>query len=299
MKNLISCKDINPDILFEILGKSNKDQVYLDSRKVLGLIFLNESTRTSNSLKSAIIKLGGGWLGLEGVKGSYLASKLDTIQNSIRSLSNYCDLLAVRGEVEEKRLVNISTPIINAGNDLITTPLWGIWLASLLRNLFGSKELKIGVYGMCKYSSPIKSYYNVCSLLGYSFFEDSIVDEVSTSDEIVNQIIKNGSPFIKDQIENFIGEIDLLIIADCYPEKDCNSDILKKFIDNHLPINNNIINKLKKESKIFVVEPYNFNNVIRSTINDEVLKDNRIINDQFNKQSVISTIGIIRYLLSI
>jgi aspartate carbamoyltransferase catalytic subunit len=291
---LISSHDVNKEIVLKIFNAIDN---YSESKPVLGFLFLNESTRTSASLKSAIIKMGGGWLGIEGIKGSYLANSMDSINNSIKSLSNYCDIIALRGDIDETTFLKSSVPIINCGSDFVITPIWGIWLSYLIKNIFGDKKLNIGIYGLAGFSSPIKSYYSVLSLFGHSFFEDSIIPDTSSSDEIIKQIIQNKSSFQKSYINDFIDMIDLLVISDCNPEQNISKQVYTKFFDSFRPVDARIFEKLSADAKVFVVEPYKFLDGKKSTIEEEQVSNHRIINDNFNKLSVEANIGIINYLL--
>jgi len=297
MRNLISLSDINQSSLNEIFDKTLITKVNIH-KIVLGLIFLNESTRTSSSLKAAIIRMGGGTIGFEGIQGSYLAKKIDSIENTIKSLSTYCDIIALRGDIDETTFLKSSVPIINCGSDFVITPIWVIWLSYLLKRDFENKKLNIGIYGLAGYSSPIKSYYSVLSFFGHSFFEDSIIPEASSSDEIINQIIQNGSSFQRSNINDFIGVIDFLIISDCNPEQNISKQVYSKFLESFRPVDNRIIERLSEAAKVFVVEPYKFLEGKKSTIEEDLMNNHRVINDKFNKLSVEANKGIIHYLLN-
>ena len=77
MKHFTHTSDFNKEDylkVFEIAEKLEKmkDISNLCRGKVLALAFLKESTETLASFQSAIIKLGGGWMGITTKKGTYL-----------------------------------------------------------------------------------------------------------------------------------------------------------------------------------------------------------------------------------
>lgn len=298
-KNLISFADLDPFILEKILKFNGQDlQNFNLNRKVLGLLFLNESTRTSSSLKSSFIRLGGGWISIEGSKGTYLEKKSDSIERTLYSLFAYSDILAVRGDIDIRYFNGLKIPIINAGNDFVLTPIWGIWLAFLLSKTFDDlKNLKIGTYGLAMYSTPLKSYYNALSYFNITFFEDSIIPEAGSDDEIILRIRQNGSQIIASPIYDFINDIYFLIIIDAIPPIQYDKELYKNFLKHYKPINNEIISKLNAGSYFFYVEP-NVIPQLGKTIHNEIINDTKALNDKFNELSVICNYGVFNYLLT-
>ena len=69
------------------------DFTHLLRGKVLGSLFFAESTRTSTGLKSAMIALGGGWVGIDGIKGTYLESGEEDIEDFIFSYEQFVDIV--------------------------------------------------------------------------------------------------------------------------------------------------------------------------------------------------------------
>lgn len=60
--------------IFEEGFKQGDNFANLCLGKIIASMFLQESTRTSDSIKAAIVKLGGGWFGMDVIKGIYLES---------------------------------------------------------------------------------------------------------------------------------------------------------------------------------------------------------------------------------
>src|SRR3989338_5601034 len=64
--------------------------------KVIATEFFQESTRTSASLQAAMMKLGGGWFGIAGIKGTYLETGEEDLEDTLRGVAPIADIMAVR-----------------------------------------------------------------------------------------------------------------------------------------------------------------------------------------------------------
>ena len=121
--NFLSSLDISKLELLHILKlakrfKNNDLEIKLQ-KKVLGLIFDKSSTRTRVSFQVAMSRLGGYTIDLD--PSTSQLGRGETIRDTARVLSRYCDALAIRtfnhSDLEE--YANWSTiPIINALTDL-------------------------------------------------------------------------------------------------------------------------------------------------------------------------------------
>lgn len=88
------------------------------SRRVMTSLFYEPSTRTRLSFESAMLRLGGNVIGTEDAKQFSSATKGETLEDSIKVLAGYCDVIVLRhGDNDSaERAAAVSTvPIINAG----------------------------------------------------------------------------------------------------------------------------------------------------------------------------------------
>ncbi|MFN2463914.1 MAG: aspartate carbamoyltransferase [Candidatus Dormibacteria bacterium] len=87
--------------------------------RVMATLFYEPSTRTRLSFEAAMLRLGGGVLGTESAGQFSSVAKGETLEDTIRIVSGYCDVLVLRhSEVGASRRASmISTvPVINAGD---------------------------------------------------------------------------------------------------------------------------------------------------------------------------------------
>ena len=86
--------------------------------KILATLFFEPSTRTRLSFESAMLSLGGQVLGFSSANSSS-ASKGESVADTIRVVSAYCDIIAMRHPKEGAPLVATQhslVPVINAGD---------------------------------------------------------------------------------------------------------------------------------------------------------------------------------------
>jgi aspartate carbamoyltransferase catalytic subunit len=86
--------------------------------RILATLFYEPSTRTRLSFESAMLRLGGQWLGFADVKAASVA-KGESLADTIRTVDKYADIIAIRHPAEGAALaasLYSDVPIINAGD---------------------------------------------------------------------------------------------------------------------------------------------------------------------------------------
>ena len=121
-KSLVSIADYSKKDIFRILELAvefEKDPYQqLLNKNVIATLFFEPSTRTRLSFESAISRLGGKVIGFSD-SSSTSVQKGETLKDTIKTVSNYCDLIVMRHPIEgSARYASevASVPIINAGD---------------------------------------------------------------------------------------------------------------------------------------------------------------------------------------
>jgi len=86
--------------------------------KILATLFYEPSTRTRLSFESAMLRLGGSWLGFADTAASSVA-KGESLADTIRTVDKYADIIAIRHPAEGAALaasLYSDVPVINAGD---------------------------------------------------------------------------------------------------------------------------------------------------------------------------------------
>ena len=87
--------------------------------QVMAALFYEPSTRTRLSFEAAMLRLGGTTMGTDNAREFSSAAKGETLEDTIRIVSGYADVIVVRHKEEgaAKRAAAVSAvPIINAGD---------------------------------------------------------------------------------------------------------------------------------------------------------------------------------------
>jgi aspartate carbamoyltransferase catalytic subunit len=166
MKNrsLVSIDDFSTDEILKILKlasdfEKEPTQKLLEG-KVIATLFFEPSTRTRLSFESAISRLGGKIVGFSD-SSSTSVSKGETLNDTIRTVSNYCDLIVMRHPIEgsARFASEISrVPIINAGDGANQHPSQTLLdLFSISKTQGKLDNLNIFLVGDLKYGRTVHS----------------------------------------------------------------------------------------------------------------------------------------------
>jgi aspartate carbamoyltransferase catalytic subunit len=166
MKNrsLVSIDDFSTDEILKILKLAqefeNEPTQKLLEGKVIATLFFEPSTRTRLSFESAISRLGGKIVGFSD-SSSTSVSKGETLNDTIRTVSNYCDLIVMRHPIEgsARFASEIATvPVINAGDGANQHPSQTLLDLYSINKTQGTLEnLNIFLVGDLKYGRTVHS----------------------------------------------------------------------------------------------------------------------------------------------
>lgn len=166
MKNrsLVSIDDFTTGEIIKILDLTeefeNQPTQKLLEGKVVATLFFEPSTRTRLSFESAINRLGGKIIGFSDAANSSV-SKGETLNDTIRTVNNYCDLIVMRHPIEgsARFASEIATvPIINAGDGANQHPSQTLLDLYSIRKTQGTLEnLNIFMVGDLKYGRTVHS----------------------------------------------------------------------------------------------------------------------------------------------
>ncbi len=179
MKNrsLVSINDYSRDEYLRILdlaGEFEKKPVQdILNGFVVATLFFEPSTRTRLSFESAVNRLGGRVIGFSDSNTSS-ATKGETLRDTIKTVSNYCDLIVMRHPLEgsARFASEISkVPVINAGDGANQHPSQTLLDLFSIRKTQGTLEnLKIFLVGDLKYGRTVHSLLMAMSKFNTTFY---------------------------------------------------------------------------------------------------------------------------------
>ena len=125
LKHVIESQQFSRSLLEELFVQT--DEIKREAHRfsgrlngrVMAALFYEPSTRTRLSFEAAMLRLGGQTMGTDNAREFSSAAKGETLEDTIRIVSGYADVIVMRHNEEgaAKRAAAVSTvPIINAGD---------------------------------------------------------------------------------------------------------------------------------------------------------------------------------------
>lgn len=224
MKHLLSPLDLSVSELTDLLdlardiSKDPKKYSHICGGKKLATLFYEPSTRTRLSFESAMLNLGGSVLGFSSANSSS-ASKGESVSDTIRVISCYADICAMRHPKEGAPMVaasKSSIPVINAGDGGHQHPTQTLTDLMTIRELRGSLDnFTIGLCGDLKFGRTVHSLIN--SLVRYSNVRFVLISpkELRIPDYIRDDVLSaNNAEFIEvESLEEAIPQLDILYMT--------------------------------------------------------------------------------------
>ncbi|MBE0674047.1 MAG: aspartate carbamoyltransferase [Bacteroidales bacterium] len=163
-RSLVSIDDLSTTEILRLLDMAaefEREPIQnLLEGKVVSTLFFEPSTRTRLSFESAISRLGGKIIGFTDASSSSV-SKGETLNDTIRTVSNYCDLIVMRHPIEgSARYASevASVPVVNAGDGANQHPTQTLLDLYSIRKTQGKLEnLNIFLVGDLKYGRTVHS----------------------------------------------------------------------------------------------------------------------------------------------
>ncbi len=197
--------------------------------KKLATLFYEPSTRTRLSFEAAMLNLGGSVLGFSEASSSS-ASKGESVADTIRVISCYADICAMRHPKEGAPLVasiNSGIPVINAGDGGHQHPTQTLTDLMTIRSLTGKLDnITIGLCGDLKFGRTVHSLIN--SLVRYSNIKFVLISpkELRVPDYIRDDVIKAGNIEYAEleRLEDAMPELDILYMTRIQRERFFNEE---------------------------------------------------------------------------
>ncbi|WP_018659142.1 aspartate carbamoyltransferase [Allofustis seminis] len=166
LRNLINITDLSTQEIEELIQVADdivaRPEHYQDicQHKKLATLFFEPSTRTRLSFEAAMLELGGSVLGFSSANSSS-AAKGESVSDTIQTVGNYVDIIAMRHPKEGAPVVGASrtsVPIINAGDGGHFHPTQTLTdLLTIHRKKGRFDHLTIGLCGDLKFGRTVHS----------------------------------------------------------------------------------------------------------------------------------------------
>lgn len=172
MKHLIDPTDLTYEETNDIVALAENiiahREQYTEKMKgrKLATLFYEPSTRTRLSFTAAMMELGGNVLGFADARSSSV-SKGETVEDTVRVVGNFADVIAMRHPIEGAPLVASQVskvPIINAGDGSHSHPTQTLTdLLTIKRELGHIDNITIGFCGDLRFGRTVHSLIKALS----------------------------------------------------------------------------------------------------------------------------------------
>lgn len=277
MRHLMSPMDLSVEELDKLLHLANdienNPQKYAHAceGKTLATCFYEPSTRTRLSFEAAMINLGGRVLGFSSADSSS-AAKGESVSDTIRVISSYADICAMRHPKEGAPLVaseKSTIPVINAGDGGHQHPTQTLTDLLTIHSLKGRLgDLTIGLCGDLKFGRTVHSLIH--ALIRYPGIKFVLIspEELRVPSYIREDVLAHNNVPFKEvvKLEDAIPELDILYMTRVQKERFFNEDDYVRMKDFY--ILNKEKMKLAKEDML-VLHPLPRVNEISTEVDDD------------------------------
>ena len=278
MRHLMSPLDFSVEELDKLLDLANDIEKFpgkyahaCDGKK-LATCFYEPSTRTRLSFEAAMLNLGGSVLGFSDASCSS-ASKGESVSDTIRIISCYADICAMRHPKEGAPLVasqKSRIPVINAGDGGHQHPTQTLTDLLTIRSLKGRLDnLTIGLCGDLKFGRTVHSLIEAL-VLRYSNVKFVLIspEELRVPSYIREDILeKNNVEFEEvERLEDALPKLDILYMTRVQKERFFNEEDYVRMKDFY------ILDKQKMElapKDMYILHPLPRVNEIAVEVDDD------------------------------
>ena len=230
MRNLIDITDLSRQEIDELIATA-EDMLENPAKyaevckgKQLATLFFEPSTRTRLSFESAMLALGGSVLGFSEASSSSTA-KGETVMDTIRTVSCYADIIAMRHPKEGAPFAAAQVsevPIINAGDGGHNHPTQTLTdLLTIHRQKGRLDNYTIGFCGDLKFGRTVHSLVNALAREQNIRFVFISPDELKLPDYLKQNVLdKLGLPYTETpSLEEAMPELDILYMTRVQKER--------------------------------------------------------------------------------
>ena len=278
MRHLMSPLDLTKEELEDLLTlasdieKNPSKYAHVCDDKRLATCFYEPSTRTRLSFEAAMMNLGGKVLGFSSA-GSSSAAKGESVADTIRVVSCYADICAMRHPKEGAPLVASmasSIPVINAGDGGHQHPTQTLTDLLTIRSLKGRLDnLTIGLCGDLKFGRTVHSLIEAL-VLRYSNVKFVLIspEELRVPSYIREDILEKHHVEFEEveRLEDALPKLDILYMTRVQKERFFNEEDYVRMKDFY------ILDKQKMElapKDMYILHPLPRVNEIAVEVDDD------------------------------
>ena len=244
MRSIIDILDLSKEEIQELIDVAEdiikNPAAYREKckNKKLATLFFEPSTRTRLSFEAAMYELGGNVLGFAD-GGNSSASKGESVHDTIKVVSCYADVIAMRHPKEGAALVAANAsgvPVINAGDGGHNHPTQTLAdLLTIHREKGTFDNLTIGFCGDLKFGRTVHSLIH--ALTRYKNIKVVLIspEELRLPDYMLDDMESHGLEFVEtESLEEYMGKLDVLYMTRVQKERFFNEQDYIRLKDSYI-----------------------------------------------------------------
>lgn len=225
-KSLISIQDFSKDEILHILDvakefEKNREQNFL-AGKVIACLFFEPSTRTRLSFEAAVNRLGARVIGFPDSRNTSV-TKGETLEDTIKIVSNYVDMIVMRHPVEGAAAVAASVspvPVVNAGDGSNQHPTQTLLdMYTIMQTQGRLDNLTINMVGDLKYGRTVHSLSQAMSDFAPHFIFTA-PEELKMPSKYLKFLDSKNVPYEQtESLEEHLNDCDILYMTRVQQER--------------------------------------------------------------------------------
>lgn len=277
MRSLIDILELSVEEIDELIATAN--DIMADPHKYsekcagkkLATLFFEPSTRTRLSFEAAMYELGGHVIGFSSANNSS-ASKGESVADTVKTVSCYADIIAMRHPKEGAPLVaamNASVPVINAGDGGHNHPTQTLAdLITIFKEKGRFNDLTIGFCGDLKFGRTVHSLIQALSRYNNIKFILISPEELRLPDYIIRDTLeKKELKYIETtSLETAMPELDVLYMTRVQRERFFSEEEYLRLKDSYI-LDTDKLSNAKKD--LCIMHPLPRVNEISVSVDDD------------------------------
>lgn len=245
MRHLIDILELSTQEIDELIEKADDiianpgKYAHKCDGKILATLFFEPSTRTRLSFESAMLRLGGQVLGFSSAASSS-AAKGESVSDTVRTVSCYSDIIAMRHPKEGAPLVasmHATVPVINAGDGGHNHPTQTLTdLLTIHREKGRLHDLTVGFCGDLKFGRTVHSL--ISALSRYTGIKIVLIspEELKLPSYVKKDVLeKNNIPYQQTtDLEAVMPDLDILYMTRVQRERFFNEEDYLRLKDSYI-----------------------------------------------------------------
>jgi len=218
LEHVISSEQFDRACLDDLFARADALAGHRDTRlagRIMATLFYEPSTRTRLSFESAMLRLGGAVVGTEAAREFSSAIKGETLEDTIRMVSAYADVIVLRHDqagAAARAAAVASVPVVNAGDGPGEHPTQALLDLYTIGSERGTAEgVHIAFCGDLRFGRTVHSLAQLLTL--YPGVRMSFVapEVVQIGADVLARMTAAGIPFrLTDRLDEVIDSVDVV-----------------------------------------------------------------------------------------